>query len=184
MAKKKKQKVTKKTSKKNQRRSGKRGFTAFLSCLIVFAALAACARFVLFTTVKVGSDAMYPDFKQGDVAVVSKLPVWKGTAFTYGDTVYASFGRTGAALIRTVAGLPGDYLEKRDDGITLIKQDGEEVALGECPMLVNGTIPGGAYLLISNDGTDDSRTLGLVSKADITGEAAAVIWPINRIGSR
>lgn len=181
MAKKKKKQKAKAIPQKAKRKKGRRGFVAFLICLVVFAGLAYLARWGLFTTVKVESGAM-PGYKAGDLVIVSKVPVWQGASYTYGDVVYASTDNMSA--IREIWGLPGDYLEQREDGITLIRNDGKEVYLGECSGLVNGHIPPEAYLLCSEDSAKDSRTAGLVSRNDIIGKPVATIWPLGRIGKK
>lgn len=183
MSKKSKNQQRKKQALKARRR---RGFKAFIICLIVFCALAAAARLTLYTVVKMESGVI-PGYRKGDIAVVSKLPMWSNDDFSEGQVVYADFGGGETSLARKISGVAGDYLDDRGDEIVLIHNCGNEIreeSLGKCAGLVNGTIPNNAYLLLGDDSTADGRALGLVYKTDIKGICTAVIWPLTRMGVR
>jgi len=172
--------------KKEQKLRRRRGFKAFIICLVVFGLMAYAARLIVFTTVKLES-GVSPDYRAGDIAVVSKLSVWRGESYHEGQTVYSDFSGGDIKLLRTIKGVAGDYLEARGDEIVLIHNCENEVTeenLGVCPGLVNGTIPEGAFLLLGDDPRTDSRKLGLVYKNDIKGTGVAVIWPLGHMGAR
>ena len=169
-----------KKSKKKKAIAKRSGFKAFLICLVLFALIALLVRTIVFVPVKVGSNAMASDYLIGDTVIADKLSVIKGYAPSRGDVVYAEFTSADVKLIRRVAGLPGDLIESREDGKYLVYSGGE-VALGRAAGLSGGIIPEGAYLLLTDDGSElDSRTLGLIFGSSIIAKPVTKIWPLRR----
>ncbi|MBR4234695.1 MAG: signal peptidase I [Clostridia bacterium] len=172
-------------SKRKKRKKRSRGIGALVVFLILITAAAVIVRVYLFDTVKLTSGAMSPAYLRDDVILVSKR--FDSAAISRGDTVYAYFQAGNCRLVRRVAGVPGDYVDAREDGKYLLYTDDREaqaeIFLGAAAKLDGGVIPPDAWLLLSDDMSVDSdgRTLGLVRTADIGGIPSGVIWPINRI---
>jgi len=157
---------------KNKKR---KGTGVFIACLIVGVLLALGCRFVVFEPVRITTGAMSPDYTEGDIVIINKLTLWQNFDIQRDDIVYASFGSS-CKLIRRVVGVAGDLIDVRKDGTYLVYQTEEgskRIYLGkECAGLVHGTLPEGAYLLLSDDteaGGLDSRQLGLVYRTGILG---------------
>ncbi|MBR5257743.1 MAG: signal peptidase I [Clostridia bacterium] len=174
----KKSKKAKLNKKKRQRR---KNIKTFFICLLVALIAAALIRLVWIETVYVRSDAMSPRYVSGDIVAVNKL--MDATKVGRGDIVYASLN--GYKLIRQVAGVEGDLIDVRDDMRYLVNTEtGEEICLGDAPNLNYGTIPHGAYFLLSlrlDDDAPDSRALGLITRSNIIGEPQSVLWPPSRM---
>ena len=178
--------MAKQLSKKKRRaRTVKRFFTS----LLIFALIAVFVRLLVFDTIKLSSDAMSPTYRKNDVVAMMKFDVLTNNNISRNDVVTAFFEAADAKLVRRVCGVPGDYIEVREDGSKYLIYEGEngtlyEKKLENAPALVNGTLPDGAYLLLSDNPdaqADDSRTLGLVYITDITAKAGTVLWPPSRM---
>ncbi|MBR5751296.1 MAG: signal peptidase I [Clostridia bacterium] len=174
-------KKSKKSSKQSKKRQKRKNIRTFFICLLAALVVAALVRLVWIETVYVRSDAMSPRFVSGDVVAVNKLI--DATKVGRGDIVFAYVN--GYKLVRRVAGVEGDLIDVRDGVKYLVNAEtGEELCLGEAPNLNYGTIPYGAYCLLSlrlEDEAPDSRALGLITRSDIIGEPQSVLWPPSRM---
>lgn len=177
--------MAKKKSKKRRIRTLKR----FFFTLMIFSLLALLARLLIFETVLISSSAMAPAYRKNDIVSMLKYDVLANNNIERNDVVRARFEAADAFLVRRVAGIPGDRIEVREDGSKfLVYEDAEgvlrEKELLNAPALVNGTLPDGAYLLLSDNPdaqANDSRTLGLVYITDITAKAGNILWPPSRM---
>ncbi|MCR4621494.1 MAG: signal peptidase I [Clostridiales bacterium] len=170
-----------KKSKKNKKRQRRRSLKIFFICLLTALLAAVLVRLFWIETVHVASDAMSPRYISGDIVAVNKLV--DVTEIKRGDVVYASVG--GFRLIRQVAGIEGDLIDVRDGVRYLVNAEtGEEIRLGDGLNLNYGTIPHGAYFLLSlqlDEDAPDSRGLGLIKRSDIIAVPGSVLWPPARM---
>ncbi len=176
-----------KARKKARRLRKKRikSFLAFLLCLLILAGFAYAVRFFLFETAKVKTDALSPNYHQGDVVVINKM--MDISLVQRGDLVYASFSAAqGNKLIRQVAGIKDDEIIVHEDGNKYlhISDEATKINLGPAEGLAGGILQEGQYLLLAVNLDDenalDSRQLGLVTADSFIGTPGKVLWPLSR----
>ena len=171
--------MSKKKAKKQKKSSG---FKWFVFTLLLFAIAAAAARLTVFDVYKVTGDSMLPTYKIGDVIFSSRLIDVDELA--RGTVVEAYLPGEDGLFLRRVYGLPGDKIEKRSDGTYLVYSlNGVmmEHPLGEASALEEGVIPNDKYLLLADNSLADSRSFGLIDKANIKAETKIIIWPWDRM---
>lgn len=134
--------------------------------------------------------SMSPNYKDNDIILLNKfyyrffdVKRFDIISFEYDDTKY---------LIKRVIGIPGDYIEYKNNKLYVNGEYIEEsflednVITNDFSLLDLGydVIPDDMYLVLGdNRGNSlDSREIGLVKKSDILGKANLRIWPINKIG--
>lgn len=173
---------------KQLKRRRKRAFKIFITLFILLALAALIVRLLFFEPYLFSSDAMKPEYRKGDIALMEKYEMLTENEVERGDIVLSKFESASLRLVRRVSGMPGDLIDVRGDEKFLVYRDDDgvmrEKALGKAPGLVYGTLPDNAYLLLCDDleaDADDSRTLGLVYLTDITAEAGVIIWPPSRM---
>lgn len=159
-------------------------FRMLLSLLLLLLAAAAFARVFVFELHYVSTSAMSPVYCKGDVVLMVKHDV-NMNRIQRGDVVLSLFGTAEGKYLRRISGVPGDLIEVRGDGKYLVYTDHEgvmrEKALGDAPALVHGEIPEGAYLLLSDNLSEnaaDGRTLGLILETDISARPEKILWPM------
>lgn len=131
--------------------------------------------------------SMSPTYKENDVVVLDKL-YYKIFKINRGDIVSVSYADT-KYLIKRVIGLPGEYVEIKDNQIYIDGKILEEPYLDnvenydfDLRELGYEKIPDGYYLLLGDNRTDslDSRDpkVGLISKKNFIGKVRFKIWPL------
>ena len=152
-------------------------------------------RSYIITPVIVRGDSMYDTLKDGEVLFLSKINYYVSDIERFDIAVIKDLD--GDLIIKRVIGLPGDYVEYKDDILYINGKEQEkrftddvtddftleeicEIHDVEC----NGTIPDGMYLVLGDnrDVSADSRVKGLIKREQILGQAVFRIWPFNRIG--
>lgn len=163
---------------------------AFLIAL----AIAVIIRYFLFVPIVVDGESMMPTLHNGDKMIVNKLD--KPDRF---DIVVFHATET-KDYIKRVIGLPGDYIEYKDDQLFINGEKYDEPYLDEYKSaLSSGTltgdftlkeidptldvIPEGKYLVLGDNRrlSSDSRAIGLIDEEDIIGTTKVVFWPLNKI---
>lgn len=134
--------------------------------------------------------SMSPNLKNNDILILDKIS-YKFSNIKRGDIISFYYADT-KYLIKRVIGLPGEYIEFKDNMLYI---DGKEV---KEEYLKNVTtekfsladlnvskIPNDMYLVLGDNREDslDSRDpkVGLIKKSDIVGKVRFKIWPINQI---
>ena len=177
-------------NKRKKRKAARaRRFHRFLMSLLM-TALIACAllRVFVFEMYYVTTSAMDPVYRKGDLVVTFKHDVDMNQV-QRGDILLSLFGGNGEKYIRRVSGVAGDLIDVRENGKFLVYADAQgvmrEKALGDAPALVHGEIPEGAYLMLSDnlsENTPDGRTFGLIYETDISARPGKILWPLSRRG--
>ncbi|ATP39332.1 signal peptidase I [Solibacillus sp. R5-41] len=167
--------------------------------LLIAFAIAAFIRYFLFTPIVVDGDSMMPTLENGDRMIVNKFSYKIGEPERFNIVVFHAPEQKD--YIKRVIGLPGDYVEYKDDQLYI---NGEpidepyldaykaEISEGNLtgdfslkdidPSLVNG-IPEG-YVFVMGDNrrfSKDSRHIGLVPQEEIIGNTSIIFWPLNEI---
>lgn len=145
--------------------------------------------FLLFIFViglqQVVGPSMSPTLKEGSVVVVNKLNKKPKRA----QVIVVS--QSEKYMVKRVIGLPGEYIEYRDNTLYVNGEKYEETYLNDDVVtedfslkdLNHTIIPDGMYLVLGDNRMDstDSRDYGLIKKDQIIGKVIISIWPLNKI---
>lgn len=162
--------------------------------LIIAFAISVLIRYFLFTPIVVDGDSMMPTLVDGDRMIVNKL----GDLERFDIVVFHA--PEGKDYIKRVIGLPGDYIEYKDDQLYINGEPIDEPYLDEYKsQLTEGTltqdftlqdidptidvIPEG-YVFVMGDNrrySKDSRHIGIVSEEKIIGKTNIVFWPLSEM---
>lgn len=170
----------------------------WIKALVIAFAIAVLIRYLLFTPIVVDGDSMMPTLKDGDRMIVNKIGYTVGEPDRFDIVVFHA--PEGKDYIKRVIGLPGDYLEYKDDKLYINGEPIEEPYLDEYKsQITEGTltqdfslkdidptlevIPEG-YVFVMGDNrrySKDSRHIGIVSQDEIIGDTNIVFWPLSEI---
>lgn len=149
-------------------------------------------RTFIATPVIVRGDSMLPNLKDKEMLILSKIS-YRLSSIKRFDVVVLDESKIDSddkLIIKRVIGLPGDYIEYKDDVLYI---NGEEVKenydrdVTEDFKLENicacSKIPEGKYLVLGDNRgiSKDSRYIGLIDKKYIKGKAVFRLFPINKM---
>ena len=134
--------------------------------------------------------SMSPSLNSGDVVMLDKV-TYKFKKIKRGDIVSFNYADT-KYLIKRVIGLPGEYVEIKNNTVYIDGMILEEYYLTEgeyndfkLSSLGYDKIPDGYYFVLGDNRSDskDSRdpSVSLIKKEDIIGKIRVRIWPINKL---
>ena len=152
---------------------------------IIFVVIVIVIALYIIGLQQIVGDSMEPTLKNGDVLIINKLSkeYKRGDVITflYGDIKY---------LVKRVIGLPGEYVEIKDNKIYIngeVIEDYVDVKGMKDFDLKNlgyDKIPEGYYFVMGDNRSNslDSRNykVGLIKKEDILGEKLLRLWPVFR----
>lgn len=166
--------------------------------LLIAFAIAAFIRYFLFTPIVVDGDSMMPTLENGDRMIVNKIGYKIGDPDRFDIIVFHAPEQKD--YIKRVIGLPGDYVEYKDDQLyingELIEEPyldayKEEITEGNLtydftlkdidPSL--DVIPEGHVFVMGDNRrfSKDSRHIGIVDQSEIIGNTNIIFWPLNEI---
>lgn len=131
--------------------------------------------------------SMNPTLKEGNVVVVNKL-LYRFKNINRNDIVILS--QNEKHMIKRVVGLPGDYIEYKDNYLYVNGEKYKEPFINNVETedfslkdLGYDKIPDDMYLVLGDNRENslDSRSYGLIKKKQIIGKAFFKIWPIGKI---
>ena len=128
--------------------------------------------------------SMSPTLKEGNVILVNKLSYRFGK-IKREDIIIVSVKHK--YMIKRVIGLPGEYIEYKDNKLYIdgeyYKEDFLDSDVKTEDFATNGVIPEGKYLVLGDNREDseDSRDYGFISEDNIIGKAYIRFWPISQI---
>ena len=134
--------------------------------------------------------SMQDNLYSGDIVILNKI-LFKFRDIKRCDVV--SFEYDSKNLVKRVIGLPGEYIEYKDNYLYINGQRYVEDYLDKDvktkdfkleDLEGNYTkIPDDMYLVLGDNRSDsmDSREFGLINKKDIKGKVSIIIWPLNEI---
>ena len=149
--------------------------------------------FLLFIFViglqQVVGPSMSPTLKEGDVVVVNKL-VYRFRDIKRNEIVVLSHDEK--YMIKRVIGIPGDYVEYKNNILYINGQGYEESFIDKNVIHTDdfslkdigfNVIPEGKYFVVGDNRGDslDSRSYGLVDKSKIIGKTMLRIWPLSKL---
>ncbi|HWL23681.1 MAG TPA: signal peptidase I [Ureibacillus sp.] len=186
--------MEKKDKKKNE-------LWEWTKALIIAFLIAVVIRYFLFTPIVVDGESMMPTLENGDRMIVNKFGYMIGEPKRFDIVVFHA--PEGKDYIKRVIGLPGDYVEYKNDQLYINGEPIDEPYLDVYKsQLPKGNltqdftlqdIPGVEpdieaipkdYVLVMGDnrrGSKDSRHIGLVNVDKIIGSTNLIFWPINEI---
>ncbi|AWE06655.1 signal peptidase I [Lysinibacillus sp. 2017] len=166
--------------------------------LLIAFAIAAFIRYFLFTPIVVDGESMMPTLENGDRMIVNKFSYKIGEPDRFDIVVFHAPEKKD--YIKRVIGLPGDYLEYKDDQLYINGEPIDEPYLDEYKEEITegnltydftlkdidpslDVIPEG-YVFVMGDNREyskDSRHIGIVSIDEIIGNTSIVFWPLSEI---
>ena len=166
--------------------------------LLIAFAIAAFIRYFLFTPIVVDGESMMPTLENGDRMIVNKFNYKIGEPKRFDIVVFHAPEQKD--YIKRVIGLPGDYIEYKDDQLYIngkpydepyLDQYKAEITEGNLTYDFNlkdidpslDVIPEG-YVFVMGDNrqySKDSRHIGIVSIDEIIGNTSIVFWPLSEI---
>jgi len=166
--------------------------------LLIAFAIAAFIRYFLFTPIVVDGDSMMPTLENGDRMIVNKFSYKIGEPDRFDIVVFHAPGQKD--YIKRVIGLPGDFVEYKDDQLYINGEPIDEPYLDAYKAEISegnltgdfslkdidpslDVIPEG-YVFVMGDNrrfSKDSRHIGIVDQKEIIGNTNIIFWPLNEI---
>ena len=143
-------------------------------------------RTFLYSPIRVTGDSMIPTLYDGDIMILNKIG-YRINGLNRFDIVVVKYQNE--KIIKRVIGLPGDYVEYKDDILYINDKKVEETYKRDITndfsleSLGYTVIPEDKYLVLGDNRgiSKDSRIIGLVNKDDIQGYTNLIIFPFNKI---
>ena len=144
-------------------------------------------RTYIITPAMVDGESMLPNLQDNNVLILNKLD-YKLNDIKRFDIIVVDYN--GEKLIKRVIGLPGEYVEYKDEMLFI---DGYNTTENFRHGITNDfklekigyiTIPGDKYFVVGDNrqNSKDSRMIGLIDKKDILGSTTYRLFPITKIG--
>lgn len=166
--------------------------------LLIAFAIAAFIRYFLFTPIVVDGDSMMPTLENGDRMIVNKFSYKIGEPERFDIVVFHAPEQKD--YIKRVIGLPGDYVEYKDDQLYINGEAINEPYLDAYKAQISegnltgdfslsdiepsiDVIPEG-YVFVMGDNrrfSKDSRHIGIVEQKEVIGNASIIFWPLSEI---
>lgn len=131
---------------------------------------------------------MVPTLLDGDIMILDKIG-YRINGLKRFDIVVIKYNN--GKIIKRVIGLPGDYIEYKDN---ILYVNGKEIKEEYKRDITNNfslkdlgyeKIPENKYLVLGDNRSisKDSRIIGLIDKEDIEGYTGIIVFPFKRIGN-
>lgn len=131
---------------------------------------------------------MVPTLLDGDIMILDKIG-YRINGLKRFDIVVIKYNNE--KIIKRVIGLPGDYIEYKDN---ILYVNGKEIKEEYKRDITNNfslkdlgyeKIPENKYLVLGDNRgiSKDSRIIGLIDKEDIEGYTGIIVLPFKRIGN-
>lgn len=166
--------------------------------LLIAFAIAAFIRYFLFTPIVVDGDSMMPTLENGDRMIVNKFSYKIGEPERFDIVVFHAPEQKD--YIKRVIGVPGDFVEYKDDQLYINGEPIDEPYLDAYKAEISegnltgdfslkdidpslDVIPEG-YVFVMGDNrrfSKDSRHIGIVEQKEIIGNTSIIFWPLNEI---
>ena len=145
-------------------------------------------RTYLFVPIMVSGNSMVPTLNNGDVMILNKFSYLVNDIERF-DIVVVDYENE--YIIKRVIGLPGDYVEYKNDILYVNGKKIKEVYDREYTEDFNlndlniKKIPNYYYLVLGDNRpiSKDSRKIGLIDKKNIKGSTNFILFPFSRFGN-
>ena len=164
---------------------GKKKIIKELIPYIVIILVVVLIRSFIVTPIKVNGDSMVPTLKDGEILLLKKYD----RTFERFDIIVFTYNQS--RLIKRVIGLPGDYVEYRDDNLYIngkkIKENfvkNSKTKDFKMEDIELDKVSEGCYFVMGDNrnNSTDSRMIGEVCKEDIKGSTNFSLLPFNKFG--
>ncbi len=140
-------------------------------------------RTFLITPVQVDGPSMKPTLQDNQLLLLSKYK----NDYQRFDIIVFNFNNS--KLVKRVIGLPGDYIEYKDNKLYIngnyVEETFEHATTADFSLKDIGyqTIPKDMYFVEGDNRVDslDSRYIGLISKKQIDGVVSISLWPLKKV---
>lgn len=144
-------------------------------------------RTYLFVPIMVSGNSMVPTLNNGDVMILNKFSYLVNDIKRF-DIVVVDYENE--YIIKRVIGLPGDYVEYKNDILYVngkkIKEEYDREYTEDFNLndLSIEKIPNNYYLVLGDNRpiSKDSRKIGLIDKKNIKGTTNFILFPFSRFG--
>lgn len=155
---------------------------------ILIIAVAIIIKLFVFSPIRVNGTSMVPTLKDGDIMILNEIG-YRINGLERFDIAVANVD--GEKLIKRVIGLPGEYVEFKDNKLYINGEYVEEnFTHGDTKdfsltKLKYDKIPEDYYFLVGDNrgNSKDSRIIGLIHKSKIMGKTKLIIFPFSRLGN-
>ena len=165
----------------------KRDVWEWVKVFLFAAFLAAVIRYLLFTPIVVDGESMMPTLNDRDRMIVNRISYIFNGPERFDIIVFHATEEKD--YIKRVIGLPGEFIEYKNDTLFVNGEAVEEPFLEEAKKkLVGGTLTEPFYIQVPPDHifvlgdnrrfSKDSRHIGPVPLSEILGEATIIYWPL------
>ena len=145
-------------------------------------------RTYLFVPIMVSGNSMVPTLNNGDVMILNKFSYLVNDIERF-DIVVVDYENE--YIIKRVIGLPGDYVEYKNDILYVngkkIKEEYDREYTEDFNLndLNIEKIPNNYYLVLGDNRpiSKDSRKIGLIDKKNIKGSTNFILFPFSRFGN-
>lgn len=168
------------------RKKFRRTLFSTINSLIVVAAAAVLVSMLFLPVLRVTGTSMTPTMMNNELVICSKWSNYKK-----GDII--AFYYNNKILLKRVIGLPGDWIDIREDGTVYLNDQKleepyvDEKAFGECDIKLPYQVPESKIFVMGDHRSTsiDSRStsVGCVAEEYIIGRVIFRIWPWERIGT-
>lgn len=154
---------------------------------IVLIVIILLIRTYLFVPIMVSGNSMVPTLNNGDVMILNKFSYLVNDIKRF-DIVVVDYENE--YIIKRVIGLPGDYVEYKNDILYVngkkIKEEYDREYTEDFNLndLNIEKIPNNYYLVLGDNRpiSKDSRKIGLIDKKNIKGSTNFILFPFSRFG--
>ena len=154
---------------------------------IVLIVIILLIRTYLFVPIMVSGNSMVPTLNNGDVMILNKFSYLVNDIKRF-DIVVVDYENE--YIIKRVIGLPGDYVEYKNDILYVngkkIKEEYDREYTEDFNLndLNIEKIPNNYYLVLGDNRpiSKDSRKIGLIDKKNIKGTTNFILFPFSRFG--
>ncbi|AXR15323.1 signal peptidase I [Bacillus thuringiensis] len=157
-------------------------------------------RHFMFTPVVVEGSSMMSTLQDGDRMVANKIGYKLNGLERFDISVFKH--KDGTNYIKRIIGLPGDYIEYKNDQLYINGKKYSEAYLESqkkdlereelltddfniktLPSTLSPIVPEGHYFVLGDNrrGSKDSRDIGFIPANNIIGKANVVYWPLNEM---
>lgn len=144
-------------------------------------------RHFLYSPIRVSGSSMEPTLYDADIMILNKIG-YRINGLKRFDVVVVNYENE--KIIKRVIGLPGEYIEYKDDILyvngEIVEESYDRKITSDFSLEDLGikTIPKDKYLVLGDNRpiSKDSRMIGLIDINDIVGKAIFRLWPISKIG--
>ncbi|MFV0249915.1 MAG: signal peptidase I [Bacilli bacterium] len=157
----------------------------YLPYVVIIIIIVLIRQFIV-TPVRVDGESMDPTLSNGEILILNKLD----NSFELFDIVVIKYGTE--KIIKRIIGLPGDYIEYKNNILYINNEIVEENFLEndtktsdfKLSDLGYKVISDGFYFVVGDnrDNSLDSRIIGLVKKSDIIGTTKLALFPFDKFG--